>query len=273
MKILFLGTAAAEGWPALFCRCEDCRRARKLGGKNIRTRASLQLGSQYKVDFPPDSYFQMLKYGLFYADLEHLFITHTHQDHLYALDLRMREFPFSFITLKKLHIYGSESVYQEIKETIKDLGKCKLALRVVEPFENFKAGELEVTPILANHDPKQICLNYIFRLNNKTILQAFDTGWYSEQTWKKLADYFFDIVIMDCTSGGIEKNIHPRNHLGVKSLIEVKKRMKKMGILSSNCFFIATHFSHGGKLMHHELKEKLNPWGITVAYDGMEVEI
>jgi len=33
------------------------------------------------------------------------------------------------------------------------------------------------------------------------------------------------------------------------------------------------HFSHGGGLLHHELEEKLNPWGIIVAYDGMEVEI
>jgi len=25
--------------------------------------------------------------------------------------------------------------------------------------------------------------------------------------------------------------------------------------------------------LHHELEERLNPWGIEVAYDGMEVEI
>jgi len=34
MKVKILGTAAAEGWPALFCRCPACQRARKLGGKN-----------------------------------------------------------------------------------------------------------------------------------------------------------------------------------------------------------------------------------------------
>ena len=115
MRVLFLGTAAAEGWPGLFCRCKDCQRARELGGNNIRTRVSLQLGSQYKVDFPPDSYFQMLKYDLSYADLKHLFITHTHQDHFYADDLGMRAAPFALSTLEKLHVYGSEAVYQEIK--------------------------------------------------------------------------------------------------------------------------------------------------------------
>ena len=39
MKLQFLGTAAAEGFPALFCQCENCKRARELGGRNIRSRS------------------------------------------------------------------------------------------------------------------------------------------------------------------------------------------------------------------------------------------
>ncbi|HEX28759.1 TPA: hypothetical protein ENG04_01615 [Candidatus Poribacteria bacterium] len=56
MKVKFLGTAAAEGWPGVFCECENCRRAREAGGKNIRTRSSLLLNDIYKVDLPPDTY-------------------------------------------------------------------------------------------------------------------------------------------------------------------------------------------------------------------------
>ncbi len=39
MKIKYLGTAAAEGIPAIFCECKICKKARELGGKNIRTRS------------------------------------------------------------------------------------------------------------------------------------------------------------------------------------------------------------------------------------------
>lgn len=39
MKIKYLGTAAAEGIPALFCRCDICKEARKRGGREIRTRS------------------------------------------------------------------------------------------------------------------------------------------------------------------------------------------------------------------------------------------
>ena len=39
MQFQYLGTAAAEGWPAVFCRCKYCLEAQRLGGKNIRTRS------------------------------------------------------------------------------------------------------------------------------------------------------------------------------------------------------------------------------------------
>ena len=39
MKFHFLGTAAAEGIPALFCECAVCKEAREKGGRFIRTRS------------------------------------------------------------------------------------------------------------------------------------------------------------------------------------------------------------------------------------------
>ena len=33
MKFQYLGTAAAEDFPAVFCNCEYCQKARELGGK------------------------------------------------------------------------------------------------------------------------------------------------------------------------------------------------------------------------------------------------
>ena len=33
MKLKYFGTAAAEGWPGLFCSCPTCEEARRLGEK------------------------------------------------------------------------------------------------------------------------------------------------------------------------------------------------------------------------------------------------
>ncbi|GAI41159.1 unnamed protein product, partial [marine sediment metagenome] len=81
MVLKVLGTAAAEGWPALFCECEACRKAREAGGKDIRRRASYQLGDTMHIDWGPDSYNSMIAFGLDYSPLRHLLVTHAHQDH------------------------------------------------------------------------------------------------------------------------------------------------------------------------------------------------
>ncbi|WP_200915571.1 hypothetical protein [Margalitia shackletonii] len=41
MKLHFLGTAAAEGIPNPHCTCNTCTEARRLGGRNIRSRTSV----------------------------------------------------------------------------------------------------------------------------------------------------------------------------------------------------------------------------------------
>ena len=64
MKIKYLGTAAAEGWPALFCDCPSCQKARELGGKNIRTRAQAVVDGRLLIDFGPDTYLHVIRDGL-----------------------------------------------------------------------------------------------------------------------------------------------------------------------------------------------------------------
>ena len=50
MKLTYLGTAAAEGWPAAFCNCDGCRAARRLGGRNIRTRSQALVDDALLLD-------------------------------------------------------------------------------------------------------------------------------------------------------------------------------------------------------------------------------
>src|SRR5258708_748081 len=81
MEILLLGTAAAESWPAPFCRCDACVQARKLGGKNIRTRSGALIDGTVKVDFGPDTYSQMHREALDLGSITTLVFTHEHDDH------------------------------------------------------------------------------------------------------------------------------------------------------------------------------------------------
>jgi phosphoribosyl 1,2-cyclic phosphate phosphodiesterase len=81
MDIIFLGTGAAEGSPAMYCRCQHCTTVRKTGGKDLRTRSALRIGELYQIDIGPDINWQLHTHGLDMHSIEHIFITHTHADY------------------------------------------------------------------------------------------------------------------------------------------------------------------------------------------------
>ena len=97
MKIQYLGTAAAEGIPAIFCECENCKKSRIAGGKNIRTRSQALIDDKLLIDFPADTYMHFLKYDVPLAKIKNCLITHSHSDHLYPQELPMRRKGFSHI--------------------------------------------------------------------------------------------------------------------------------------------------------------------------------
>ena len=85
MEIQYLGTAAAEGLPALFCDCETCRRARDIGGKEVRTRTQSLVDGKILLDFPPDTYAHALRHSLRLGQIQHLLVTHSHMDHFFPV--------------------------------------------------------------------------------------------------------------------------------------------------------------------------------------------
>ena len=46
MKLLYLGTAAAEGIPAAFCSCPVCTNARRQKGRELRSRSQVLLDGE-----------------------------------------------------------------------------------------------------------------------------------------------------------------------------------------------------------------------------------
>ena len=69
MKLRYLGTAAYEGIPSLFCQCELCKKARELGGKNLRSRSQALVNDDLLIDFPPDTSLHYMKYNFNYLKI------------------------------------------------------------------------------------------------------------------------------------------------------------------------------------------------------------
>jgi len=271
LRIRLLGTAAAEGWPAVFCRCAPCRRARALGGKNIRTRASVNVDAAFQFDFGPDAYHQALT-GNDLSAVEHLIFTHSHSDHLAPGDLGMRRPPFAHGVEAPLQVWGNDRVLSGIRGHFGDPGRAGLELHELRPFEAVRLGDAALTPLLADHDRHETCLLHLFERGGRRLLYGHDTGVFPDPTWEFLRSWGerLDVVLLDCTNGPLPGL---RNHMGLEGDAQVRARLLDLGLAGPETRFVATHFSHNGGLMHEELQERAGPLGLEVGYDGMEIDV
>lgn len=272
MKIKFLGTAAAEGWPALFCECEACGRAEKLGGKNVRTRSSCLIDDIYMVDFSADTYMHKLMYNLNLSKVQHIFVTHSHYDHFYPHDFLMRSPGFAHIKDKEvLKVYGNNAVKERFDNALDFLHiEDSVIYNLVEPFKCFEAGEAKVMPVLANHSVEEDCYIYIIEIKGKRLLYGHDTGYFSEQTWNEILKCRYDGVILDCTFGPLSQR---DGHMGIVTCGEIKERLIDTRAADEKTKFVITHFSHNIKIMHEEIEKLAEPFDFIVAYDGFEIEV
>ena len=277
MQIKYLGTAAYEGVPALFCDCEVCRKSRNTGGRALRTRSQALIDGRLLLDFNADTFCHCLTYGLNIQNIEHCLITHAHSDHLYAEDISMlRE---GYAHPKKgytITFYGTEVIANTIKNRLQpgvmQADKPLLHLKTIKPFDSFRAGEYQIVAYPAVHDKASGPLFYQVSNGEKTLLYAHDTGYFSDSVW----DYFkkhkvhFDFVSLDCTCGN---SVGCGCHMGLGEDVKIKTRMLEEGFADSGTAFVASHFSHNGiDAVYDDFVPIALENGILTAFDGMCID-
>lgn len=272
MKIHVLGTAAAEGFPNPHCRCEPCERARKLGGRNMRSRSSVIVDDIIKIDYPADSLFHAWRDQIDYGKIEHLLFTHTHYDHFFPEDLYNRVEGYSHGCASPLHIYGNDAAISQTYKAVPARSE-RYAFHRLLPFQTVALGSFRATALLADHNPLETCYLYYIEKDGKALLHGHDTGWFPEETWSWLEGKKINMALLDCTNGQLTTDKRERNHMNVETVREVKRRLREGGQIDDQSQLFATHFSHNCGLLHEDLVRIFAPDGIQVAYDGMVVQI
>ena len=280
MEILFLGTAAAEGIPALFCRCETCAVARKRGGKDIRSRTGFLINRHLMIDITPDIMMHQRLYDLDLAAVDTLCITHSHTDHLNDADLCFRSTKnYAVIPGEKpLNVYANKKSCEVIRNCmVFDFNSDEdfsLNINEIASGSVIQSAELSVTALDSYHDTRENCLFYLVTEGEKTFLQINDSALPKEDFEPALARALegreLGLVSMDCTLCRREGTV---NHMGIADNIQVKKRLLAAGLADEKTLFFSNHFSHCGHMNHNELQEALAPHGIAPAYDGMIMDL
>lgn len=279
MKIKFLGTAAAEGVPAVFCNCDTCKRAKARGGKDVRTRSQILIDDDILFDFPMDTYMHMLAYKLDLSRVTRVLITHSHMDHCYPQEFCMRGGPFAHgMTESNVTVFCNSTVREmflsDIAREVRPEVERGISVRVLRPYDKLTDGDTELIALPASHTKGEECLVYFVRRGGAGALLLNDTGILDIEVYKRLYELGgrVDFVALDCTYGAVKSGAG-RRHMGLYDDAEQIELMRRAGVLNDGARLFATHFSHNTDLDYDGMVKAAAPLGMEIAYDGCEVEI
>jgi phosphoribosyl 1,2-cyclic phosphate phosphodiesterase len=282
MIITFLGTAAANAYPEAFCRCDNCERARALGGPSLRKRSAALINDDLLIDLGPDIMTASFMHARPLARVRYCLQTHAHADHLDTSHFLSRSPEYGVVGAPCLHFYASPGTLRLAVQLLErdcapaslldpEVGeRLNLEMHQIEALQSFSIGRYQVTAFPAKHDPMVDPLLYAVEADGRCIFYGTDTGTLPEETWQAFHRHKlrFDVVILDHTYGPDQPG---SDHLSAHQFIEHVARMRKEGLLTDKARAFATHIAHEGNPVHPELADFAARHGYEIAYDGLTI--
>lgn len=251
MKIRFLGTGTSIGVPELGCTCEVCT-STDIHDKRMRCSALVTIGDVHiLIDCGPDFRTQMMQIP--YVNIDAVFVTHEHYDHLGGVDdLR------PFCREHGIDIYAEQMVVNHLYERIpycfgknKYPGSPQLELKVIKPGDIIDIKGVKVEAFRVMHGNLPILAFRIGRF-------AYITDMLTMPEDSK--EYIKDVDLL--VVNALRTTPHPTH----QSISEAIGLVRSIG----SPYTYLTHFSHGAGL--HSKSSELLPPNMQFAYDGLEVE-
>lgn len=253
MEVTFLGTGTSGGVPLIGCQCEVCKSPNPKD-KRLRSSILLRTGTHnIVIDCGPDFRQQMLREDV--RALDALVMTHAHKDHTGGIDdIRA----FNFIQQKPVIIYCDYATELGIKEqfsyafTETDYPYLPKMNFVQIEDDVFEVDGLKFLPINVIHGKMPV---KGYRIGNFTYITDA----------KEIMPSELDKI--RGTQTLIINALRPEphySHLSIQQAIDIVEDIKP-----ERAYFI--HMSHQFGL--HDVMQAQLPAHITVAYDGLKIEV
>ena len=253
MTITFLGTGTSQGVPVIACNCEVCT---SPDPRDKRLRSSIMIEDDGKViviDSGPDFRYQMLRAKVRHLDA--IVFTHEHKDHIAGMDdIRA----FNYRQESAIDVYATTRVQEALKREfsyvfaeMKYPGIPEVSLKTID-LKPFSIGNILFRPIEVMHYKLPVLG---FRIGDFTYIT--DAKTIAEPEKQKIKGT--KILVINALQ--IEK------HISHFTFVEAIAFAKEIG--AEKTYF--THISH--RLGRHEAILGLLPKNITLAYDGLVLEV
>lgn len=286
MKLTFLGTGAGEGYPGLWCACPHCAYARSHGGRNVRANSCATIDGALILDMGPACFDNTARFGVDLTQAQALLVTHPHEDHLYPQHLMWRKtdeanLPLSyaeklhkggprFTAVPEMTVFGGPDTKWLLSPLLPEFPSLRLRFCEIEAGQSFEAAGFRITPVQGNHgDHPGFAHSYIIEKNGRTMLYALDTGTYAPDMMALVEQFRYDLIVMEGTTG---LNEQYGGHMCLVNNGKVRAALLKAGCIRQDTPFVLTHLSPHWCPPHDWYESIVAQEGMTLAYDGMQIE-
>ena len=278
-SLLLLGTAAGDanfGLPSAAGRA----------AKDVRRYSSQVLSPDILIDFNHQTAAALETFGVEANSIRHLLISHGHFDHLQPVEI----LNFAADLPQPLPIYGNTMACDaltfcrdnwwdpEIKRWVAKQSTFNVELHVLKPGMSAQVGASKVTAVHGNHFMnvpyrimEQQSLNFVIEIGGTTIFYGLDSSYLLPETARILADFRFDLAVLDATFGPLEIDPVRSGHLNWKMLDETIAELRATGSFDDDTVIVASHISTANVEAYADVRDQLTAKGITLAYDGLRL--
>lgn len=254
LRFTFLGTGTSQGVPMIACDCDVCLSSDK---KDKRLRSSVLIQSDKTsvvIDTGPDFRYQMLRVNN--KKLDAVVFTHSHKDHIAGLDdIRA----YNYLQNKHIAVYANKATWKAIRQEFEYIfAENKYpGIPLIDAFEITAGQKFQIQDIsLEAFEVMHYKLPVLgFRIND--LVYITDANYLEPKLIEQLKGCKYLIL----NALRIEKHI---SHFSLNEAIAIAQEIN-----AEQSYF--THISH--LLGKHETVNKILPPKISLAYDGLQIEI
>ncbi len=255
MDLLFTGTCAADFSPLLkttFSKAFD-RDARRSSGLLLDRHLQIDCG-YHTVEA-----LEILNIPL--SDITDVLITHIHPDHF--LPEKIEQIA-SAPRKEKLRVWMHRDAIEEFS-----LPNCDV--RGLEALQSVTIGEYEITPLDANHTGHP--LHFYIECGDKKLFYGCDGAWLLNKSYYFLKEKHLDLMILDGTVGDYEGDYRMAEHNSIPMIRLMLPSLYTAGVIDKHTQIWLSHIAPSLHKSHAETEKLLQPDGLHIAYDGMELKL
>ncbi len=270
MKILFLGTCAADYNPRLHTDLANCF------DLNARRSNAVLLNGHTLIDCGDWILKELEIAGVPAAAIENVMVSHSHKDHFR---------PDHLCTLAQqaghpIHIYASADTLGLLAQKVQGVpGGDLLVPHLMQSRPapvTVQVGELTVTPYPSNHQtdiPGEETLHYLILQDGRKLFYGTDGAWLPTVTGKSLFEAQLNCYLFDATCGDYDDDYRIFEHNTLPMIRTMIKVLRDHNAFAPDAKLYLTHIAPSLHKPHAETVEIAARDGLLVAYDGLEVEI